>query len=167
MASPSSENEPSGAKGKSPASKLFIAASLLILLGDGAYAHHAGSDTPEAKISPQQAMETLTAREINSSDDGNKLLDAARKGDAELVKQLISTGADVNKADADGWTPLLSAADNGHTEIVKLLLGVLGIDLNRANKYGASPLERAQTEEIKRLLSDAGGKAGKELGLRE
>jgi ankyrin repeat protein len=34
----------------------------------------------------------------------------------------LDTGADINKADNDGWTPLYIAAYNDHIEIVKLLL---------------------------------------------
>ena len=41
----------------------------------------------------------------------------------EVVKLLLDNGAAVNTADGFGWTPLLLAVDNGHTEIVKLLLG--------------------------------------------
>ena len=35
---------------------------------------------------------------------------AASKGHEAVVKALIEAGADVNKADDDGWTPLYMAA---------------------------------------------------------
>jgi ankyrin repeat protein len=38
------------------------------------------------------------------------------------VKLLLEAGADVNKADKDGWTPLYIAAYYGRVEIVRLLL---------------------------------------------
>jgi len=41
-------------------------------------------------------------------------------------------------------------------EVVKLLLGVPGIDVNRANKYGQTPLSRANNDEICALLRAAG-----------
>lgn len=53
------------------------------------------------------------------------LHEAALNGDIEIVRYLISKGADVNKQalpDGDLETPLIDAADNGHYEIVKLLL---------------------------------------------
>jgi ankyrin repeat protein len=39
------------------------------------------------------------------------LYEAARTGRAEIVSQLIAAGASVNKAAADGRTPLYIAAD--------------------------------------------------------
>lgn len=36
------------------------------------------------------------------------LFDAARKGDVEYLKQVISEGADINSKDARGYTPLIS-----------------------------------------------------------
>jgi hypothetical protein len=40
-----------------------------------------------------------------------------------IVQQLLlEKGADINTADSDGRTPLQSASDNGHVEVVRLLL---------------------------------------------
>ena len=38
------------------------------------------------------------------------------------MKLLLEYGADKEAKDKDGWTPLIFASWNGHTEIVKLLL---------------------------------------------
>jgi len=46
---------------------------------------------------------------------------AARAGDIDQVKSLISKGADVNAKDNNGHTSLWYAQDKGHTEIVELL----------------------------------------------
>ena len=60
-----------------------------------------------------------------------ELQDAARAGDVKKVRALIAKGADVNYAEnitldgggtVDGWTPLMSAAISGNSEMLKLLL---------------------------------------------
>ena len=47
---------------------------------------------------------------------------AASSGDAEMVRVLISAGADVYAKDADGSTPLHLAVVGGHSETVQILL---------------------------------------------
>ncbi len=60
-----------------------------------------------------------------------ELFDTVQVGDVAKVKELISKKADVNYTDTipttdggsiEGWTPLMSAAVYGNTEIVKLLI---------------------------------------------
>lgn len=50
------------------------------------------------------------------------LTTAISKKHNEIAKALIEAGADLNVQNADGWTPLMRAANNGDVEIVKLLL---------------------------------------------
>lgn len=50
------------------------------------------------------------------------LLEAARKGDIEVLELVLSMDADVNFQDANGYTALCKAASYGHLECVKLLL---------------------------------------------
>ena len=50
------------------------------------------------------------------------LMRAVKDHDAAQVKQLIAQGVDVNELDSGGDAPLIIAAYNGYTEIVKLLL---------------------------------------------
>lgn len=55
----------------------------------------------------------------------------------EIVAKLIEVGADVNMIQADGFTPLMGAAQNGNLQIVQLLLQH-GADTNaRADKHSA------------------------------
>ncbi|BAO99459.1 ankyrin repeat domain-containing protein [Wolbachia endosymbiont of Cimex lectularius] len=72
-----------------------------------------------------------------------ELLNAAKNGDIEKVKSLISEGADVNVVDKNGDTPLIWAATNGHKETVETLLKVKGIDVNVKGQYGYTPLHSA------------------------
>lgn len=61
---------------------------------------------------------TLTG---NSANGWSSLHYAAMNGDVELVNYLIKHGANVNKATAEGSTPLFLARIEGYDEIVKIL----------------------------------------------
>ncbi len=50
------------------------------------------------------------------------LLNAARKGDAALIRTLISHKINLEVADKDGHTALMLAAQHGHPEAIRLLL---------------------------------------------
>ena len=68
---------------------------------------------------------------------------AALKGDLAKVQALIGPKVDINeKSDSIRVTPLITAAENGHTEIVKLLLDN-GAEVDSRDKYGRSALMRA------------------------
>jgi len=49
------------------------------------------------------------------------LLDAIKNGDLSEVKAALGNGVDVNAKNDWNWTALMSASENGHTEIVYLL----------------------------------------------
>ena len=93
------------------------------------------------------------------------IIDAARDGNIEAVKQHLAAGADVNAKDENGWTPLNSAAEKGRNQIVKLLIEK-GADLN-----AGTPLIFAAGEghmEVVELLiaagTDVNTKANDQLG---
>ena len=65
--------------------------------------------------------------------------------------------ADVNKADEEGWTPLISASLFGHVEIVKLLLAA-GAKKDKITTSGDTALTLATERghhEIVQLLQQA------------
>jgi ankyrin repeat protein len=74
------------------------------------------------------AMATATAidsaaanREATEEEQG--FLDAAMDGDAQLVKEFLEKGVDVNVTyDEDGINALMQAAAGSHAEVVKVLL---------------------------------------------
>jgi ankyrin repeat protein len=55
-----------------------------------------------------------------------------RKGHVEVVKTLLAAGAEVDKADSDGMTPLYWASRYGHVEVVKTLLAAEA-EVDKAN----------------------------------
>jgi ankyrin repeat protein len=104
-------------------------------------------------------------------DRGAALNNAASEGHTEVVKLLLSAGANVNLASRSGFTPLASAAYAGYGNIVRLLIQA-GADphLRTGNHRAYSPLEYAQMglynhstpdrqhAEIIRLLEQLGAK---------
>jgi len=126
--------------GRSP---LLIAAHqgntalILLLLSKGAeinVADHEGI-TPlrqAAYSGHTEVVELLlkSGAEVNSSKKSTvsmktPLLAAARKGHRDSVYALINYGADINVKLNDGRTPLWSAAEEGHIDIVKVSYTVL------------------------------------------
>eukprot|EP01035_Chromulina_nebulosa_P032153 gene32153-42915_t len=51
-----------------------------------------------------------------------ELINAAGDGNVELVKECLDQGRNVNCSLRDGRTPLHAAVENGHMEVVELLL---------------------------------------------
>ena len=84
-----------------------------------------------------------TIKILLNADKGGPLLQAASKGDSDLVSTLLQDGEDVSRRSEDGETALHRAADGGHIEVVKILLKS-GVDLG-AQTYGrnATALYRA------------------------
>lgn len=68
---------------------------------------------------------------------------AVEFGDTERVQSLIDSGVDVDARDGYLYTPIMSAAERGHTEIVRLLLQAKAtpdIPRNSTYVYGRYPL---------------------------
>ena len=87
------------------------------------------------------------------------LLEAARKGNIEAVKQHLAAGTDVNAKSERGATPLHRAATFGHKEIAELLIDK-GADVNAVGGLlGWTPLHSAANgghKEVAELLITKG-----------
>ncbi|XP_056372521.1 ankyrin repeat and KH domain-containing protein 1 isoform X2 [Hyla sarda] len=70
------------------------------------------------------------------------LMEAAQEGHLELVKYLLSAGANVHAATATGDTALTYACENGHTDVAEALLQA-GADLEHESEGGRTPLMKA------------------------
>lgn len=86
------------------------------------------------------------------------LFEAAYYGKLLRVKQLLEEGADVNKKNKYGWSPLYIASQQGNTEVVVALLEAgANVNLNHNNKCTAlsSAIQNCRRDVVKVLL-DAG-----------
>ncbi len=84
---------------------------------------------------------------LTSCDSGNspgdKLLDAAAKGNLASVKTLVDQGVDINYQNSGFLsteeTPCMKAAKNGHLEVLQYLVAK-GADFHKATSGGENPL---------------------------
>jgi serine/threonine-protein phosphatase 6 regulatory ankyrin repeat subunit B len=94
------------------------------------------------RLTTVQAL--LGAPEINinaqDSEGSTALYIAALNGNYDVVKELINHGANVNLANNDRWTPLISATGKGHLTTIQALLSVPGININAKNDGGLTAL---------------------------
>jgi hypothetical protein len=93
--------------------------------------------------------------EVPENNGGNTpLLDAVKNKKMDVVKKLISLGANLEAKNYDGYTPLFLAVKQGDTEMVKELLE-LGANSKVMNKFNQTPLSLAEDnfdQEIFNLL---------------
>jgi ankyrin repeat protein len=71
------------------------------------------------------------------------LYGAAREGHTDVARVLLARGADVNRGDSLGRTPIYIAASNGHEEVVTVLLRAGGDIRTRESPAVWSPLTAA------------------------
>ena len=86
------------------------------------------------------------------------LIQAAERGDAALVQQLLREGADLNGRDARGRTPIMAATHGNRPAIVKILIQA-GADINLQDEIKDNPFLYAGAEgllDVLKLLIDAG-----------
>jgi quinoprotein dehydrogenase-associated probable ABC transporter substrate-binding protein len=91
--------------------------------------------SPDQVVTQEKVEGWLAA----GADITQELSNAIIANDFARVKFLVSKGAEVNKVDDQGATPLSSAARQRHPEMVELLIG-LGANVNEPNRDGMTPL---------------------------
>ncbi|KAH7886557.1 ankyrin repeat-containing domain protein [Phlebopus sp. FC_14] len=91
-------------------------------------------------------------------DFANRMFDAAREGNSELLLQAVDAGLPANLTNAKGNTLLMLAAYAGHAELTRGLLA-RNADPNRLNDLGQSIIAGAvfkAHDEVVRILAEAG-----------
>ena len=73
------------------------------------------------------------------------LENAVKSENIEKIQGHLDAGANINKANADGKTPLHIAAENGHKSVAGILI-TKGADVNARDNKGRTPLHLATQE---------------------
>ena len=76
---------------------------------------------------------------------------AARRGNLEIAEALLDCGADIDRPDSLGDTPLRRAVNCGRIQVAALLLA-RGADVHSKGNKGLTPLLAARTTAMKQLL---------------
>lgn len=109
---------------------------------------------PESNVNLAQLKEWLA----QGADKNIELHNAATAGDPVRVRYLVEQGADINRRDKDGITPLLTAARTPYPELARVLVE-LGADTELADPDGLTPLIYAawrNSAETVSLLASSG-----------
>ncbi len=75
-----------------------------------------------------------------NTNNGTPLYISAQTNQIEILKLLLTAGADVNKQNGDGRTPIFTASASGHMGILIKLLATMRVDVNIPDNNGATPL---------------------------
>ncbi|XP_011698880.1 PREDICTED: protein phosphatase 1 regulatory subunit 12A-like isoform X5 [Wasmannia auropunctata] len=79
--------------------------------------------------------------------------------DLDMVEFLVEQGADINRGDNEGWTPLHATASCGFVSIAKYLIEQ-GCNLAAVNNDGELALDIAESDEMEDMLQQHINKAG-------
>ncbi|XP_016324155.1 KN motif and ankyrin repeat domain-containing protein 2-like isoform X1 [Sinocyclocheilus anshuiensis] len=94
----------------------------------------------------QTVLQLLCTGDVNakaSQAGQTALMLAVSHGRGDMVKALLSCGAQVNLRDDDGSTALMCACEHGHVDIVRQLLSVPGCDATLTDNDGSTALSIA------------------------
>ncbi|XP_076865452.1 KN motif and ankyrin repeat domain-containing protein 2 [Brachyhypopomus gauderio] len=91
----------------------------------------------------QQLLRTGDVNAKASQAGQTALMLAVSHGRGDMVRALLSCGAQVNLQDDDGSTALMCACEHGHVDIVRQLLSVPGCDATLTDNDGSTALSIA------------------------
>ncbi|KAK7084045.1 Osteoclast-stimulating factor 1 [Halocaridina rubra] len=98
----------------------------------------------------------IPSNHVRSENVKMPIIDAARRGNLELMEECLAVGVSVNSLDKTGSSALHAAAQGGHIICVTRLLKEPKIEINLQNKLGDTPLHcasyRGHLEVVELLL---------------
>ena len=117
-----------------------------------------------SRLAPRR-RHRLPGGAISLSAAESPLIDAVKKQDAQAVRALLKQKANINAAEADGFTALHWAAQRNDLPLVELLLGA-GASAKASTRYNITPLylaavngNAAMMERLLNAGADANGTA--------
>ena len=80
------------------------------------------------------------------------LTHSAYRGHNDIIRALVTAGADLEAVNGDGYTPLMMAVFGGRPETVRLLLGYR-VNVNAVGARGETPLSLAKESKNSQVIS--------------
>ena len=115
----------------------------------------------DLRLVQKLVQEGIDVNMTTNTTNATALLVAAMRGNLPVVQYLLHHGAEKNKTDNDGVSPLYMAALNGHFAVVKYLVEQ-GVDTDKVRDNGTSSLliaaQNGHLEVVKCLLEQAADK---------
>jgi ankyrin repeat protein len=120
---------------------------------------------------PRKTAATTASHDISEMDRGSHVADstgllfrdvvsstknihaAIKRGDMDAVASILSSGENVNAIGMWNSTPLITASQYNKPDIVKMLLGQTGVNVNHVNEKGASALLYSCSEGLTEIVS--------------
>src|SRR5947207_3114468 len=102
-------------------------------------------------ILAQQAKTVQQAKKVQAPKAPQDLATLIQSGQTKLALEQIQAGADVNRVQPDGTSPLIWAVDRTEYEIAAALIAKKA-DVNAINEFGVAPLTSAARQSNARLV---------------
>jgi len=143
-ADPNDEYVDAGAKKRNiladaVAAKNDAFASLLVEKG----ARFADHDAPEDAAAEASSSTKDAKKKAPAPPPDSLFLQAAHRGLAKTVAAMLAMGAEPNRGNAEGVTPLIAAASEGHASVVEALCAAPALQLDAADADGTTALMAA------------------------
>jgi ankyrin repeat protein len=117
----------------------------------------ARGDTDMVKLLQGSSLAQLEQKkesDVTVQSPNEMLVEHARLGKVDEMREDLKKGADINYVDLEGVTALISAILGGQEKAVKFLLADKKIDVNFATEEGLTPLMNAVTFGHKNIVQD-------------
>ncbi|KAG7171841.1 factor 1-like [Homarus americanus] len=105
---------------------------------------------------PTWWLATLEDRKVSNKNAKFPIIDAARRGNLDLLEECLAAGVSVNALDKSGSSSLHAASQGGHLHCILRLLKEPKLEIDLQNKLGDTPLHcaayRGHSEVVQLLL---------------
>lgn len=124
--------------------------------GPRTFAFSVNPDTPANREAARHEIQKETERfRVIAAQQAKKRSEEKRTAGIQILSMLLARGATVNPKTAEGWTPLMAAAQSGDVRLVQMLVS-RGAEVNAHNARGLTVLMQAGSAPVVKFLVEQG-----------